>query len=98
MKSALVGREPGTLDLHPAERPHVDMAVRLPAPWTAPMFELHHFFGAVRNEIIHRVLVAQPVSAGDGVVKMIIERIVGLYHGSGATLGCDCMTAHWVDF
>ena len=97
MESALVGREPGTLDLHPAERPHVDVAVNLSAPWTAPVFELHHFLSAVRNEIIDYVLVAQPVAAGDGVVEMIIERIVGLYHGSGATLGRNRMAAHWVD-
>ena len=37
--------------------------------------------------------VAKPVAASDGVVEMIIEQIVGLYHGSGATLGRDVWLA-----
>ena len=73
VKSAFVGRKPGALDLHPAERPHVDMAVSLTAPGATPVLELHQFFGAVRDEIINDVLVAQPVPADDGVVEMMLE-------------------------
>ena len=40
------------------------------------MLELHQFFGAVRNEIIDYILVAQPVAADDGVFKMLVEGIV----------------------
>jgi hypothetical protein len=73
VESALVGRKPGALDFHPAERPHVDVAVRLAAPGTAPVLELHHFFGAVRDEIIDDVLVAEPIAARDGIVEMVLE-------------------------
>ena len=98
VESAFIGGKPSALDLHPAERPHVDVAVSLAAPGTAPVLELDHFFGAVRDEIIDNVLVAQPVAARDGVVEMILEGVVRPHHAGGATLGGDGMAAHRVDF
>ena len=97
VKSAFVGRKPGALDFHPTERPHVNVAVRLATPWATPVLQLHQFFGAVCNEIIDDILVAQPVPADDGVFKMLVEAIVCLRHAGGATLGGDCVAAHWID-
>ena len=71
VKSAFVGRKPGALDFHPAERPHINVAVRLATPWATPVLELHQFFGAVCNEIIDDILVAQPVPADAAVFRRL---------------------------
>src|SRR5215472_5650214 len=57
VKSGFVGSIPSTLNLHAAKCPHVDMAIRLAAPGAAPVLELHHLFGAMRNKIIDDILI-----------------------------------------
>ena len=68
VEAGLVGGEPRALDLHAAEEAHVDVPVVLAAPRAAPMLELRHLLGAMGDEVLDHVLVAQPVAAADGIV------------------------------
>lgn len=56
MKAGFIGSEPGSFDLHAAESPDVDAAVRAAAPRASPLFELGHFRRAVMNEVVNDVL------------------------------------------
>ena len=56
MKAGFIGSEPGSFDLHTAESPDVDAAVRAAAPRASPLFELGHFRRAVMNEVVNDVL------------------------------------------
>ena len=56
MKAGFIGSEPGSLDLHAAESPDVDAAVRAATPRASPLFELGHFRRAVMNEVVNDVL------------------------------------------
>ena len=76
VEASLVGGEPRALDLHAAERSHVDVAVILAAPRAAPVLELHHLFGAVGDEVVDDILLTQPVAAGDRVVEMMLQAVV----------------------
>ena len=44
-------------------------------------------FGRFGDEVVDRVLVAQPVAAADGIVEVLLEAVVRLDHPSGAALG-----------
>ena len=68
VEAGLVGREPGALLLHAAERTDRDVAVRLPAPGAAPVLELQQLAGSLVDERLDGVLVAEPVAARDRVV------------------------------
>jgi hypothetical protein len=94
VEAGFVGGEPGALHLHSAEEPDIDAAIVLAAPRTAPVLQLGHLLRAVFDEILHRVLVAQPVAARDRVVKMIIKRVVAANHACRATLGRHGVAAH----
>ena len=98
MEAGLIGGKPGALDLHPAEGPHGDMAVRIPAPGTAPMFQLDHLGGSLFHKGFDGILVGQPVGSCDGILGMFIETIVRLDHGSGPALGRYRVATHRVDF
>ena len=97
VEAGLVRGEPGALDLHAAERPHVDVAVVLAAPRAAPVFHLHHLFVRVGYEVFDDILLAQPVAAADGIVEMVVQAVVGPRHrGSPAFRGYG-VAAHRVD-
>ena len=61
------------------------------------------------NEIPHRVvhlfahegfngiLIAQPVPAGDGVVTVLIERVVSFHHPGRSAFGRDGVAAHGIN-
>jgi hypothetical protein len=97
VKAGLVGSEPGSLDLHPAKRANVDMAVILAAPRAAPMLELHHLLGAMGDKIIDRILLAKPIAAGNRVVEMMLQAVVRLHHAGGPAFGSDGVAAHRID-
>jgi hypothetical protein len=90
-------REPRALDLHAAEGAHVRMPVGAAAPWAAPVLHLHHFLVGLAHEVLHDVLLAQPVAAGHGVVEVVLQAVVRLGHGGSATLGRHRVAAHRVD-
>ena len=97
VKTGSVGSEPGAFNFHTAECAHVDMSIRFAAPWTSPMFQLHHLLGAMGNKIIDDVLLAQPVAAGHGVVKVVRKAVVRLHYAGRTTFGRHGVTAHRVD-
>ena len=76
VKTGFVGCEPGALYFHAAKRADINVPVGFAAPRTPPMFQLHHFFGAMGHKIIDHVLLAQPIAAGNGIVKMMFQTIV----------------------
>jgi hypothetical protein len=98
VEAALVGGEPRALDLHPAEEAHVDVPVVLAAPRAAPVLELRHLLGAMGDEVLDHVLVAQPVPARDGVVEVVVEAVVGPDHARRPALRGHGMAAHRDDF
>ena len=63
MEATFIRRKPGTRDFHPTETAHVGASIRFARPWATPMFKLDHFFGGVFNEVLHHVLLTQPVTA-----------------------------------
>jgi hypothetical protein len=87
VEAGLVGGEPGALDLHAAEGAHVDVAVVLAAPRTAPVLELDHLRRALRDEEVHDVLLAQPVAAGDRVVEVLLQAVVRLHDAGRPAFG-----------
>src|SRR3990167_8743198 len=97
MKARLVGGEPGALDLHAANRPHRHGAIRFAIPRAAPMLQLDQFLGGLMDEILDRILVAEPVATTYGVMKVLFIAIVGLDHSRGTTLRSASMTAHRIN-
>jgi hypothetical protein len=76
VETGLVGGEPRALDLHAAEGAHIDMPVRRPAPRATPVLQLGQLFGAVRDEVVDHVLLAQPVAAVHGIVEVVLQAVV----------------------
>ena len=98
MEAAAVGCEPGPLDFHAAEGADIDVAVGLAVPGTAPMLELDHLRRAAADEELDHVLLAQPVAAVNGVVEVVVERVVRPDHARRAALRRNRMAAHRQDF
>ena len=98
VEAAFVGREPRARDFHPAETAHVGATIRQTRPRAAPVLHLNHFFRGVFDEILHHVLLAQPVAAGNGVVKVIFQRVIFAHYPGRAAFRRDGMTTHRIDF
>ncbi|TLD44166.1 MAG: hypothetical protein FAZ92_03574 [Accumulibacter sp.] len=97
VKPGLVGREPRPLDLHAAERTHVHVPVRRPAPRATPVLELRQLLGAMGNEVLHHILLAEPVTAMHGIVEVVLEAVARLLHPRRTSFGSDGVTAHRID-
>ena len=97
VEAGLVGGKPGALDLHAPEGAHIGVPVVLAAPRAAPVLHLHHFLVGMRDEVLHHVLLAQPVAAAHGVVEVVLEAVVRPRHGGRAAFGRDRVAAHRVD-
>ena len=76
VEAGLVGGEPRAHLLHAAERAHGDAAVGLAAPRAAPVLQPEQLLGRFLDERLDRVLIGQPVAAGDGVVGVLVEAVV----------------------
>ena len=98
MEACLIGGEPGTLDFHTAEATYVDATIRATAPWASPQFQLSHFSWAVVDEIIHDILLTQPVATRYCIVKVIFEAVMILRDSGGAPFCGNGMAAHRVYF
>ena len=98
VETGLVSGEPGALDLHSAEGAHRNAALWLPAPGTTPVLQLQHLAGRFFDKCLHRVLIAHPVAAGDGVVGVLIQAVVGFDDGGGTALGRDGVAPHGIHF
>ena len=97
MKPGLVGGKPSALFLHAAERTHGDPAIGFAAPRAAPMLEPNELLGRFSYEGLHRVLIAEPVAARDGVVGVLIKAVAPRDHPRGSTLRRDGVTPHGID-
>ena len=96
VEAGLVGGKPRALLLHAAERPHGNAAVGLAAPRAAPVLEPQQLLRRFLDERFDGVLVAQPVAAGNGVVDVLVEAVVGTDRAGGTALGGDGMAPHRV--
>ena len=97
MEAGFVGGEPGAHLFHTAEGADGDVAVFLAAPGAAPVLELEKFLGRFFYEGFDGVLIAEPVAAGDGVVGVLVERVVGFDDAGGAAFGGDGVAPHGID-
>jgi hypothetical protein len=59
-----------------------------------PQQLLRSFF----DEDFYGVLVGQPIAAGDGVVGVLVEAVVGADDSGGSSFGGDRVATHGVDF
>ena len=98
MKTGFVCREPGSFNGHTTERTDGDFTVGFTAPRASPSFELNHFVLCFLDEQLHRILIRQPVTPGDGVHTVIIEAVVLIDDSSSPTFGSNRMAAHGVHF
>ena len=96
VEAGAVSGEPGAGNLHSAERADVDPAVRLPAPGTSPVLELVELTRSAVNEEVNDVLLAEPVAAGDGVNKVLVEAVIVTVYACGAAFCCNSVAAHGV--
>ena len=62
------------------------------------MLQLHQFKRGGIDEKLDRLLITEPIAAGHGVVKVIVETVVVLDHAGCAAFGCHGVTAHGIDF
>ena len=97
VEAGLVGCVPGSFYFHAAEGPYGNMTVRLATPGATPVLYARQLSRCFVNEQVDRILIAEPVSAGDGIVKMIIETVVALDYSGGAALGGNGVAAHRID-
>ena len=97
VEAGLVGGKPGSFNLHAAERPHGHAAVRLAAPRTAPVLELHHLAGRLIDERLDSVLVAQPVGAGHRVVGVRLQAVLSLDYRRRPPFGRHRVAPHGVN-
>ena len=89
VEAASVGREPGAGYLHAAEVADVDVSVILAAPGAAPLLQLDHLLSTVLDEIFDHVLFTEPVTAGDSVVEVVVQAVVGANDTRRAAFGHD---------
>src|SRR5262249_25635093 len=91
------GGKPGTHFLHAAECPDRNVSVRVSAPGTAPMLEPQQFFRRLSYENFDGILVAKPVATRDGVVGMVVQRILRLDYPGGPAFGRNRVATHRVN-
>ena len=94
MKTSLVCCIPGSFDFHATERSYGNLTVRFAAPRTSPVLDTRQLSRCFVDEQLDRVLVTEPVPAGDRIVKVIIETVVVLDDSGRATLGSNSVAAH----
>ena len=97
VEAGFVGGEPCAHLFHSAEGADGDVAVFLAAPGAAPVLELQEFLGRFFYEGFDGVLIAEPVAAGNGVVGVLVERVVGFDDAGGAAFGGDGVAPHGIN-
>ena len=60
------------------------------------MLEAQELLGRFLHEGLDRILIAEPVAARDGVVRVLVETVVGRDGAGGAALRRDGVAAHRV--
>ncbi len=60
------------------------------------MFQTHQLQRSLLHEGFDGVLIAQPIAARDGIVRVFVQTVVREMNPSGATFGGNRMTAHRV--
>ena len=60
------------------------------------MLELQQFLWRLLHQIINGILIAQPVSAANRIVEMVIKTVVRLYHPCSTSLRSAGVAAHRV--
>ena len=97
VETGLVRGEAGAPGGHASKRPGRDLAVRVPAPWTAPVLHLDDLHRRLADKRLDHVLVGQVVRAFDGVERVALVRVFRAEGRRGSALGGDGVAAHRVD-
>src|SRR4051812_11247947 len=97
MEAGLIVNELGALDFHCAEWKDRHLHVEVTTERKTPMLHLRELERSRVDEQLDRVLVTQPVAAGDRVVEVKIHAVVVLDHPGGAAFGGNRMAAHGID-
>ena len=97
VEAGLVGGKPGTPLLHPTKGAHCNVSVRLAVPRTSPPLQLQQLLRRFLDKGLHRILITEPVAAGNGVVGMLVETVVRLGHAGRAALGRYRVAAHGIN-
>ena len=97
VEAGLVGGKPRAHLLHAPEGANGNPSVGLAAPRAAPVLQPQQLLRRFLDERLDGVLVAQPVAAGDRVVGVLVEAVVGRDRAGGAALGGDRVAPHRVD-
>ena len=97
VETGFIGSKPCPLNLHPPEGPSRDCSISFPTPRTTPMLHLDQFSGSFVHKKFHGVLITHPVTAGNGIVYMVFQRIIIFDNSSRATLCRHSMAPHGVD-
>jgi hypothetical protein len=61
------------------------------------MFQANHLLGAMGHEVVDHILVAQPLSAGHGVVEMMLQAVMALRHAGRPSFRRHGVAAHGID-
>ena len=97
VEAGLISGEPGALLLHSAKGAYRDVAVGLAAPGASPVLKSQELLRRFSYKGLDGILIAEPVAAGDCVVTMVVERVVGLSHTGSAAFGGNGVAAHGID-
>ena len=97
VEAGLVRGEPRAFLLHAAKRPNGDVPVGLAVPGTSPPFQLQQLQGRFLYEGLNRILIAEPIAAGNRVVRVLVLAVVGLGYTGGSALGGNGVAAHGID-
>jgi len=97
VKTDLVGRVPGPLGRHAAERARRNGPIFVAAPRAAPVFEQRQLPRRLLDEVLDDVLVAEKVGALDGVVTVHLEVVVVARNRRGTALRRNGVAAHRID-
>jgi len=73
------------------------VTVRLAIPGTTPVLQLQQFLRSFFDEGFDRILIAQPVAAGDGVVGVFVETVVGFRNAGRTAFSRDGVAPHGID-
>ena len=61
------------------------------------MLQAQKLLRSFSDKRFNGVLIAKPVASGDGVVAVLVDRIIRLNHTGGAAFGSNRVTAHGIN-
>ena len=98
MKACFICGKPCAWYFHPTKAADIRFALGRTRPWATPMFKLNHFLRSMIDKILDHILLTQPVTTRDCVMKVVIKRVVIAHHTRRTAFGSDCVRTHGINF